>query len=139
MIFSSLSMCLSRPTSQLSHNRRLLLRSISTLNAPTKNDQQELLRLLNNKPNSIISDDDSLEKYNTDWTVRYFLFCLNVCVLYSHHPAFLIRNTIRDNHPLSFDQRLLKKSLPFSNIAIHATLELSHRGGILVWSVDPFP
>ena len=44
-------------------------RTITSFTIPTKNDAIELLRLMNNRPGSLIEDDSDCLRYNEDWTV----------------------------------------------------------------------
>lgn len=50
------------------------LTTLASLNCPTENDKAELLKLLNNRPGSVLfadADSDRLGHYNRDWTKQY--------------------------------------------------------------------
>ncbi len=51
-------------------------RQETSLRSPTPHDEKVLLSLMNNRPGSVVNDDDILPKYNEDWTVS-----VNTCWL----------------------------------------------------------
>lgn len=62
----------SRSISQSSRINKSILRpfrAFSSIRSLTAKDEEAMLSLMNNRKGSVVSDSDTLQKYNSDWTV----------------------------------------------------------------------